>query len=147
MANIMFGNYSKSGPPQSTIAYDLNNEDLLDRFVNACVKAGISCSGLVIDPCADYDHMNAKYLRGVVLARLEGQKPPLASGTKVIVPEGRKVTGILYNQEILFPGTIFTVERVFFFGKGNWCVELRKKQDLFPLSQLIPIKEEEKSSP
>ncbi len=113
-----------------TTAYEQDNIQLLDRLINASAKAGVSQSGLIFSPMTNIDVLNLAYLKGVVLARLEGVKPPFSPQTKVEVPEGQTARGVC-EQEVLEPLTRLTVERVFYLGGGNWGFQFREKQGLF----------------
>ncbi len=55
-------------------AYEASNSELVDRFIKACARAGIANSGLCIDPSAGADIVQMNYLKGAVLARLDGPK-------------------------------------------------------------------------
>lgn len=65
-------------------AYELSNEALLKEFMEACARAGVSNSGLCYSPTAGVHQDRANYFRGVVLARLEGEKPPFKPGDTII---------------------------------------------------------------
>lgn len=66
-------------------AYDMTNEQLLEAFVKAAAEAGIAGSGLCIDIMAGCKFAEFGYLKGVVLSRLEGLKPPFTRGDHVVV--------------------------------------------------------------
>lgn len=51
--------------------------------MNACARAGFSGSGAVIDPSARSDLSAAHYLKGVLMARLDGVKPPFNPGDEL----------------------------------------------------------------
>ena len=115
----------------STWAYDMSNEELLGAFMNACGRAGLSNSGMCISASAGDDLTEAHYFRGVVLAGLEGVKPPFKPGEKVHSPEKVWPVRPAYSPSIE-KGAVFTIERVHYKGKGEgwflsfegiWCID------------------------
>ena len=103
-------------------AYDAPDEELMDRLIRAAATAGTATSGLCFDPAAGLHIAQMRYLKGVVLARLAGKKPPFQ-------PDARVVTG---DQDVhdssrqgpyLLPKFEGTVRRVLYAG-GDWFLEL-----------------------
>ncbi len=101
-------------------AYDLENEELLRMFMNACARAGVSGSGLVIDPSAGYELAEAHYLKGVVLARMEGKRPPFKAGDEIISESGVRET---YSTLAIPPKQKLGVRRIYYMGGDDWSVE------------------------
>jgi hypothetical protein len=48
----------------------LTNEALINEFMNACAKDGVSSSGIVIDVMADYNRQESHRYKDEVLRRL-----------------------------------------------------------------------------
>lgn len=63
-------------------AYDLDNKRLMNSLLRAAAEAGVSGSGLIMDLSGSDYHTPVIYLKGVVLSRLEGRRPPFAVGDK-----------------------------------------------------------------
>ncbi|MDO8451255.1 MAG: hypothetical protein Q7S76_00110, partial [bacterium] len=61
----------------------MSDRALLDAFARACAHAGLSNSGLTLDPLGPGWADEARYLKGVVLARLGREKPPFKQGVMV----------------------------------------------------------------
>ena len=101
-------------------AYNLDNEGLLKIFMNACARAGVSRSGLVIDPPAGYELAEAHYLKGVVLARMEGKRPPFKAGDEIISESGVREG---YSTLAIPPKQKLRVRCVYYKGSNNWSVE------------------------
>ena len=89
-------------------AYEMDNRTLLKEFWMACARAGVSGSGLVIDVAGPSNAEEARYLKGVLLARLEGKKPPFKRGD-VVNPVGG--------------GQPRTIERIHYNGGDQWSLE------------------------
>lgn len=64
-------------------AYDMDDKELVEAFMRACGKAATSNSGLVIDFSAGPQLAEAHYLKGAVLARFAGIKPPYKPGQEL----------------------------------------------------------------
>ena len=102
---------------------------LLSVFMNACARAGVSSSGLVIDLSGSDDLGNAHYLRGVIHARIDRATPPfhprdrVKAKTPTVTPSpsnnwerDRRPRDI---KEVL------TVAKVFYLGNRGWDVSFR----------------------
>jgi hypothetical protein len=113
----------------------MKDQELVDEFMNACARAGASNSGLVIDFAAGSDRAEAHYLKGVVLARIAGVKPPLRPGRKMIplssLPKG--VVSVNYDRDSfahlgINPGEVCKIRRILYVeGKWQLCFEGREK--------------------
>lgn len=66
-------------------AYDMTNEQLLNTFAKAAAEAGIAGSGLCIDVMTGSKFAEFNYLKGAVLSRLEGLKPPFTRKDEIVV--------------------------------------------------------------
>src|SRR3569832_2801825 len=108
-------------------AYEMSDQELLDEFMNACARAGTSNSGLVIDFSAGSDRAEAHYLRGVVLSRIDGEKPPFARGDKVILnqPPAQSVNKVNYSPRFLKEGEVHEVSRIYYEGKRTWALSFK----------------------
>jgi len=97
-------------------AYEASNSELVDRFMEACARAGVSNSGLCIDMLAGADVVQMNYLKGAILARLDGQKPPFAPGTKVRVKDGvaLPIRAKHYDAPDLKGEQTYTIDRVWY---------------------------------
>lgn len=101
--------------------YELSNVELTDTFMKACARAGVSNSGLCIDPSAGADVVEMNYIKGAVLARMDGQKPPFEPETKVkikeevVLPEPKHY----YHAPDLEGNQTYTIDRVW-YDKGKW---------------------------
>lgn len=102
-------------------AYDDKIEVLLDRLIQASARAGVSGSGLVISASTGHDALFVQYLRGAVLARLEGVTPPFKPQDRV------RAQSTVYGcgQKTIKQDEVLTVERVF-YGRGHWTLEFKE---------------------
>jgi len=114
--------------------YAWNTEKLLSEFMNACARTGISNSGLVISFSAETDHSRAHYLRGVVLSRIEGVRPPVQPGDQV-QPKSEAITPSQSNgwkrsihHKRALPD-VLTVKTVHYFGNDRWELVFREEND------------------
>lgn len=124
--------------------YDWDNETLLKGFMRACAKAGVSGSGLCYDPFAHYDHAEALFLKGVVLAKMEGARPPFKPSDNVVTTSERRTwpQGGL-QSDLIPPGEIVKVVRIQYDGKGVWKVGIRGHENLLYRTEdfsLVPPK-------
>lgn len=113
-------------------AYDLSNSELLGKLVNVAARAGISGSGLVIDCGSQSYFSDLRYLKGVVLARLEGKKPPFKTGDRVFPVEGKTVTGkclSTYGRDWWPKDYVFNdsaeVVGIIYLGNDEWEICLK----------------------
>lgn len=104
--------------------YSWDTIRLLNEFMNACAKAGISHSGLVIDLSVGTELSRAHNLRGVVHARIDGVTPPVQPGDKVkpnkktIAPSSSNGWERSRNERAL--PKILTVKTVHYVGNDCW---------------------------
>lgn len=126
--------------------YEIEPEELVKKFRDMAAQAGISGSGLVIDFAAGYTFLEASYLEGAVLARIEGVQPPFSPGM-LLKPKDGKVQGYGRPKSIEVE-EIVTVGRVFYEGRGRWTMELRglekfseqgRSFDRYPCEQFIQV--------
>lgn len=108
-------------------SYNWDNETLLTKFMRACMKAGVSGSGLCFDPSAADERADAFFLKRVILARLDGQKPPFQAGDTVSVTGvggAWPIEGIGYN---IPTGNIEVISDLRYNGKEVWSVKLKNR--------------------
>lgn len=74
--------------PMNMHAYDATNEQLLEAFAKAAAEAGIAGSGLCIDIMAASKFEEFNYLKGIVLSRMKGLKPPFTREDEVVLKLG-----------------------------------------------------------
>lgn len=105
-------------------AYEMTNEGLIQAFARACAEAGLSSSGLVIDLMGPAHASEARYLKSVLLARLEGQKPPFSRGDVVHSKSGASIRAVEYGTLSATPGP-HEILRIHYEGNGKWLLEIR----------------------
>lgn len=101
-------------------AYDISNELLVDAFKTAAIAAGAAHVSVSLGPVL---HMN--YLAGVLLARLEGVRPPM---DKTDVVRLRKPRGEIGTGKR-------TVDRIHYCGNGHWLLSLVNEKGQYPAEQ------------
>jgi hypothetical protein len=104
--------------------YLWTTEKLLDKFMNACARAGVSNSGFVISFSSGSDLGNAHYLRSVLSARLNRVEPPAHPGAKV-QPRSESVAPSHSNgwKRSNHPRPlpeVLTIDRVYYKGGNSW---------------------------
>lgn len=102
-------------------AYEMNNETLVKEFADACAKAGTACSGLVIDVRGPEYVEEAQYLKGVLLARLDGLKPPFKRDDTVR-PAQKNIRAVDWWGGVLPEKPSFKIVRIYYAGKGQWLL-------------------------
>ena len=105
-------------------AYTMPNAELVEKFMNACARAGSSNSGLAIDVMAGTYLEEAHYHKGAVLARLDGKQPPFVRGMKVRVNEGTAFPR-KYGPPHLEQDKVQTVDRVW-YDHNKWYLTFRE---------------------
>ena len=121
-------------------AYEMTNKQLLWVFGQACFQAGVSNSGLVIDMMGPVYESAARYLNGVVLARLDGKSPPFSSGDIVQSKSGEAVRAVGYEGLFVVsePHEIF---RIHYLGNEKWLLELRDIPEATRGTPMFPAEE------
>ena len=117
--------------------YELTNEELLDAFLQAVARAGVSNSGLVFDAMAGHERAEAAYLNGVVLSRLDGVKPPFSRGAQVAPKEAASVPVLSVNRgrhgHRVYIGPEkkgkYTVNRVVYEGNAKWSLYFKEVEE------------------
>lgn len=105
-------------------AYDLDDEELLKRLVDAAARAGASNSGGIIDITAGSNLRHSQYLASVMRARLEqAGLPPYRPGQQVVAIEGVQD----WRRPPVEKGETCTVECVW-YEEGEWQLELKGKR-------------------
>jgi hypothetical protein len=122
------------------LAYDYTHMELVDAFVRAVAKAGVANSGLVIEIMGPHHAREARYLRGVLLARLEGQERPFTKGDRVRLKTRLAVSSVNYDggyyRREVHAGKEYAVSRVFYDGIGKWSISLGEDADFrFPAEE------------
>ena len=101
--------------------YDSSNEWILRQYTEICVKIGES--KIALHDCNDKTADDARYLRGVLLSRLDGQVPPFRPGDVVVndtetdirpIPERKTSSQKVKNGEEK------TVRNVSYYGDRLW---------------------------
>ncbi|MEK7180397.1 MAG: hypothetical protein AAB706_02890 [Patescibacteria group bacterium] len=95
-------------------AYDYSNDELVKAVIQQAAQAGISNSGVMFDFTAGYRLGELRYLRGVLLARLDNVRPPFEIGQVVEARKGRY---------------IYTVQRIFYEGSNKWILSFRGAEE------------------
>ncbi len=112
-------------------AYDYTNKELVTAFLDAAARAGVSSSGLVFDLTRDSSVADACYLKGILLSRLDGKKPPFAAGDRAqFVWESRNPSTVYpvnfvrghYSRPEAKPDVLYEVARVFYEEDGEWTL-------------------------
>ena len=104
-------------------AYDWPNEKLINGYAETCMRAGVSNSGLVIDFMAGSNHEEARYLRGVILSRLDGKTQSFKRNDVVVIKADiRTVSSKQYWGPTLGHNNNFTIRRVH-YDNGKWFLE------------------------
>ncbi len=106
-------------------AYEMSNEKLVEELMQTCARAGTAGSGLIIDITGPYAAAEAQYLKGVLLSRLAGQKPPFKRGETVEVAVDRVCS---YPGRDLKRGEQLEVQRVYFEDQ-IWKVAIKGIED------------------
>lgn len=124
----------------SKIAYDYTNTELLSWFWGYVVKAGVSNSGFVVDPAAGHYLAEARYLRGVLLSRLERKERPFTRGDIVKISKrapsnissvNKSGEGNSYRQ--VGRSDTCEITRVIYSGSDKWLLVFKNAQDhMFP---------------
>ena len=122
---------------ESKTAYEALSSELVDRFMKACARAGVSNSGLCMDPSAGADIVQMNYLRGAVLARMDGQKPPFKSGKvgvkeEVVLP----IRPRGYDAPCLKEKRVYTIDRVWY--DGGWYLTFKELSNWSELKAQYP---------
>lgn len=104
-------------------AYEMSDKELIDEFGKACAESGVSNSGLCIDPMGPCDAEEARYLRGAVLARIEGLKPSFKRGDVVQIKSGRDAHPQDYWGSSLAHDKDQTIRRIHYCGDDKWLLE------------------------
>ena len=134
-------------------AYELDNEALLKEFMNACGRAGTSNSGLCYDLAASEHLKYAHYLKGVVLAKIEGEDPPFKPGDIVICVKRDGAYPAFGYSSFPLPGTILCqrqpkkIIRVYYKGGKKWEVELAPNHERLYRAEDFSIAETPNDTP
>ncbi len=106
-------------------AYEMTNEELLREFGQACAEARLSNSGFVVDVMGPVHASEARYLKGVVLARLDGQKPPFSRGDVVQSKSGDGARAVGWHGRLSGASEPHEIFRVHYLGNEKWLLEFR----------------------
>jgi len=102
----------------------MTNEQLIQAFARTCAASGVANSGLVVDVMGPIHASEARYLKSVLLARLEGQKPPFNRRDLV---ESKSLQAVWSADGARFSATPGPHEifRVHYEGNGKWFLEFK----------------------
>ena len=104
-------------------AYDWPNEKLVEYFMDACARAGISNSGLVIDFMAGSNFDEAHYIKGIILSRLDGKTPSFKRNDVVVIKANiRTISAKQSRGPDIGHNKNFTIWRVH-YDNGRWFLE------------------------
>jgi len=104
--------------------YESGNEVLLKELIGMSIKVDFADKGEINEPYATEYREELQYIKGIILARMEGLKQPLnfTKGTNV-KPRTGKVRIVGEEDHIHIPTNHdLTVNRVWYEGKGLWSV-------------------------
>jgi hypothetical protein len=104
-------------------AYAMSNVELLNEFCRYYAKAAVSNSGLVISCFGSYEADEANYFKGVLLARLDGVKPPFKRGDVVSPKTNNDVHSVGWRDRQKLSGDATqTISRIYYEGSGCWLL-------------------------
>ena len=106
-------------------AWEMPPTELIKRLVGAYSAA---CGADAREPIKLRYATEARYLTGIVLARLEGKNPPFKSGNRVRWHAGDKVETVRRVHYIRGPGYVLESE-------GEFGLELAGMRDVYPASE------------
>jgi len=112
-------------------AYEISNRRLVDRLAQAAGESGAANSGLSINCTGSFKAEEARYLMGVVLARLRGLEPPVKPGDTMRQKQDRPHPPLSSHAPIEV-GAVLTVKRVHYAGKSvvdeehEWLLEFKE---------------------
>lgn len=109
----------------ATWAYEMIDEQLVEAFARACVRAGASNSGFVLDPLGPGWAQEVQYFKGVMLARLAGVKPSFVPNAMVQPRSGQAVRPFEYWGRSVPPGP-HKVHKIHYI-KGKWYLEFEEE--------------------
>lgn len=127
-------------------AYEYTPKALLDVYRDAVAKAAVSNSGLVISIGAESDRGRVFYLNGIILSKLEGQKPPFNRGEEVRTMPSRPFRvqsvnmGPGYISHFIEPDETHEISQIFYEGAGKWTLKFKDTEDFrFPTDYLEKV--------
>ena len=120
----------------SKLAYDYTHRELMDAYWKAVAQAAVSNSGLIIDVTGGSRMMEAYYLHGVLLSRLEGKERPFTRGDHVrISPKATYIchsvnsVGEYYSRGQANLEKVHEVVRVFYEKEGKWTLSFKDEDE------------------
>jgi hypothetical protein len=128
--------------------YAWNNEKLVHEFMHATAKSANANSGLVIDVTGPIHAKRVHYLKGVLLARLDGKQPPFSPGAALRIKHGARVGGVWWVPQLSHDNQ-YTVMQVL-YEDGKWLMTFKGVSeherygtpaydaDAFELVELVP---------
>lgn len=125
----------------SKLAYEYTNEELVDAFGEATAEAAVAWSGLIVDITADFRRTEYRYLRGVLLSRIDHLNPPATRGEKMLFKPGvKEVTSLnrasgYQRNHVRKEDLPITVVRTWYEGNGTWSFSFDNEGYRYPASQ------------
>lgn len=111
-----------------TFEYDLSDKDLVKAFRDASIRSRSPFGGQVHDPIGNYQAQEwantARYLEGVLHARLAGETPPVRPGA--IVRSRKQSNFFSYELRGDLVQT-FIVEKVIYVGHDSFAASQKEK--------------------
>ncbi len=108
----------------STFAYDLTDRELVNAYSESLAKSAVANSGLCIDMMAASFAEQTQYLKGVLHARLAGQKPPVHPGDIVRFKKQPEFFGYELRGDKV---QTFIVDRVLYVGHDPYLASKKEK--------------------
>jgi hypothetical protein len=131
---------------RNDFAYNWPPAKLLDTFMQASARAGVSGSGLVIDLSSGTHSADATYLKGVLLARLEGAVPELKPGDKV------RATSSLLRPLTMGDWRVWissrnvkgdlTISKILYLGNKSWAYQFKEENEMTAYKDGIHLQDE-----
>lgn len=100
-------------------AYEYTDEELVEALIRAAAEAGFSNSGLVISPASGIHRERLNYLKGVTVARLEGESPPIKPVSVVTLKDRHSSGAENFRSPDAEKNKEYTVRRVC-YKRSKW---------------------------
>jgi len=110
-------------------AYELPDDELVNRFADVCFRLGTSGSGLIQAGRASWDAIEVEFMKGVMRARLAKVAPPFKSGDKVRVRNPENVR-LIAGLRLVKSDETLEVARVFYL-RDEWLLAFKGYEQPF----------------